>query len=279
MSDLVAVANDLLFYLGDTHGANGTTLVGISLSNGSQVCTAHVDVAEVRYVGIGQTLDYDFTTKTLVLSGITADGKGHAVYRADATRCGGFKKLGTYGDATYLPMLHASALDAKGQRLYVDLAVFDQAANASVSALGVVDLTGTKPFTVVAEEATPDYHDLLIGMHFDPRRSRLVGVLGGGGNPLSLHAFDVASHGWAAARPVRGVPSEWNVMGGNSGVVSTLDAESRSLYFIAGREYQINATHIGIDYYLASVDVDTAVLRERRPRLSGEFPLMALLVG
>jgi hypothetical protein len=276
MSDLVAVANGLLFYLGDTR--QGATLVGVALANGTTVCTAHVDVAEVQYVGIGQTLDFDATSNTLVLSGVTPDGSAHAVYRADATTCGGFKKIGTYGDAKYLPMLHASTLDAKGQRLFVDLAVLDEASNASVPALGVIDLTGAKPFRVIAEEATPDFHDLLIGMHFDARTSSLVGVLGGGGAPLSLHRFDTTSGQWTAT-VVTGVPADWNTMGGNSGVVSALDADSRTLFFIAGREFQLNKTRIEIDYFLASVDIDTAALHANAPRLAAGHPLQALVVG
>ena len=48
MSDLVAVAKGLLFYLGDTQ--QGATLVGVSLSNGSKVCTKHVDVASQPHI-------------------------------------------------------------------------------------------------------------------------------------------------------------------------------------------------------------------------------------
>ena len=128
-------------------------------------------------------------------------------------------QVGAYGDAQYLPMLHASALDATRQRLYVDVAT-----GANVPALGVVDLTGAEPLRVFPEEATPDAHDLLVGMHFDAATGRLVGVLGGAGAPLSLHTFDTRSQTWAAGRLISGVPPGWNTEGGNSGVVSTLDA-------------------------------------------------------
>ena len=269
MSDLVAVANGLLFYLGDSH--EGATLVGVSLGNGSRVCSAHVNVAEVQYVGVGQTLDFDPASNTLVLSGVTSDGSSHAVYRADATTCGGFKKVGTFGDAKYLPMLHASALDARGRRLYVDLAT-----GANTPALGVVDLTGAKPLQVFAEEATPDAHDLLVGMHFDAATGHLVGVLGGGGAPLSLHTFDTRSQTWAADRLISGVPANWNTEGGNSGVVSTLDSGSRTLFFIAGREFQLNKTRVEVDYYLAAVDIESAALHADPPRLSAGLKLLAL---
>jgi hypothetical protein len=269
MSDLVAVANGLLFYLGDTH--QGVALVGVSLGNGSQVCTEHVDVAEVQYVGIGQSLDFDAMSNSLIFSGVTPDGKSHVVYRADATTCGGFEKIGTYGDAKYLPMLHASALDAKGQRLYVDLAT-----DANVPALGVVDLTGAKPLQVIAEGTTPDEHDLLVGMHFDAHTGHLLGVLGGAGVPLTLHTFDTRSQTWAPGRLISGVPADWNTEGGNSGVVSTLDTASRTLFFIAGREFQLNKTNFEIDYYLAGVDVDSATLHADPPRLNAGLKLQAL---
>ena len=53
--------------------------------------------------------------------------------------------------------------------------------------------------------------------------------------PLTLHRFDTNTHEWAAGVLVSGVPTDWNTVGGNSGVVSTLDTDRRTLYLIAGR--------------------------------------------
>ena len=185
MSDLVAIANSLFFYLGDTSA--GATLVALDLKTGTKACSAHVDVAEIQFVGIGQSLDYDASTDTLLLSGVSLNRTEHVVYRGDASRtCGGFTKVGTYGLSDYLPMLHASTLDAAAQRLYVGLAPSSDGA-----ALGVIDLTGKAPMQVFDEAGAPDLHDLLIGMHFDPGNgavstpSRLVGIIGGGGLPLT----------------------------------------------------------------------------------------------
>ena len=74
--DLVATANGLLFYLGDTTA--GAMLVALNLTTGEKSCEAPVNLEEIKLVGLGQTLDYDSTTNTLVLSGIARSGGDNA---------------------------------------------------------------------------------------------------------------------------------------------------------------------------------------------------------
>ena len=59
MGDLSAVdtKTQTFYYLGDTSG--GTTLLGVSLKDGSEVCQGVIPVAEKGYVGIAQSIDYD----------------------------------------------------------------------------------------------------------------------------------------------------------------------------------------------------------------------------
>ena len=123
MGDLATVANDQFYYLGDTH--DGATLVALNLSTGVEICTQHVDVATIKFVGVGQSLNHDPVTGSLVLSGIAANRSAgtHSVYRAPDVGCGPMKHIGHFGDAAYVPSVHSSALDAKGQRLFVTIDV------------------------------------------------------------------------------------------------------------------------------------------------------------
>ena len=136
--DLVAIAHGTLYYLGDTH--RGTTLVGVSLLDGSERCNAVLPMSEMGFVGFGQTLDFDATTDSLVVSGLKRNATaGHIVLRGSARDCGaaGWQAVANYGgacipcprrrpragrraddapkDAAKIPMLHSSALDAAGQ--------------------------------------------------------------------------------------------------------------------------------------------------------------------
>ena len=82
--------------------------------------------------------------------------------------------------------------------------------------------------------------------------------------PPQLHAFDTVMRTWAAATPITNLPTKWNSLGGNSGVVSTL--EGRALYFLAGEEVVHNHT-MDVAFSLASVNIDTAVLSGAHPRV------------
>lgn len=83
--DLCAVdkALGVWYYLGDTSA--GTTLVGLSMDDGAEVCASVVpSLAEIGIVGAGQSLDFDDSTDngSLVLSGVsTANGTKHMVLR------------------------------------------------------------------------------------------------------------------------------------------------------------------------------------------------------
>ena len=170
----------------------GATLVALDLTTGTKRCSAHVDVDEIQFVGFGQTLDLDTTTDTLVLSGIHKDNASHAVYRAPAKGCGPFRLVGRFGLATYVPMLHASSLDAAGQRLFVTLAT-----GASTAAVGIIDLkAGT--MQTVAEGTTPDLRDSLLCLHWDGH-SKVVGVVGGQGG-LAIHALDPQTGTWLSPK-------------------------------------------------------------------------------
>ena len=136
----------------------------------------------------------------LLLSGIDATTKTqHVVYGAPADGCGPFTKVGAYGAAGYLPMLHASALDADGQRLFVTVMPTKGAA-----AIGIIDLTGAAEMTVVAE-GTPDPDDVLIGLHFDAKAKKLIGIVAA--QALEFHSLDVEAQAWETPKPLAGVPS------------------------------------------------------------------------
>ena len=276
-SDLVAVAHGVLFYLGDTH--DGATLVGLNVTDGTEVCSKPVGhgLEEVGFVGMGQSLDFDPTTDTLVLSGLvngTTTGPSHAVFTSPAAGCGPFKAGVTYGDSAFLPMLHSSSLDAEGQRLFVLLATAKQAPTA----VGIVDLSGKAPMAVVAEGPAPA--DTLVGMHWDAKTKSLVGITADAANGLSLHSLQPANSGtWNAPVKITGVPANWNALYGNGATVSTFDAARRSVHFIAGVQ---NGDGDIVSEFLAAVDVDSGALKAQ-PKLApvglGGSGLQALAVA
>ena len=254
-SDLVAAVpkHGLFYFLGDTSG--GATLVALNLTTGAEVCSKVIGLSEVGYVGIGQTLDYDATMDRLLLSGIDATNKTqHVVYGAPADGCGPFTKVGAYGAAGYLPMLHASALDADGQRLFVTVAP-----GKNTAAIGIIDLTGAAEMAVVAE-GTPDPDDVLVGLHFDAKAKKLIGIVAA--QALEFHSLDVEAQAWEAPKPLAGVPSTWNAIGGNSAEVSAFSPSSRSLYFLAGTSDQSTGD---LSLEVARVDVDTAAVASHVP--------------
>lgn len=135
----VDTKRNLFFYLGDTTA--GTTLVGLSLTDGTEACTQTVPLKEVGFVGIGQSLDYDPQTDELILSGLAGNASAptHVVLKGPAKGCGPFTKVGEYGVASYSPMIHSSTLDVAGQTLYVLVSV-----TGSELGVAIIDLkTGT----------------------------------------------------------------------------------------------------------------------------------------
>ena len=259
MGDLVTVANDRFYYLGDSHG--NATLVVLNLTTGVEICTQHVDVATINFVGIGQSLDHDPVTGSLVLSGIASNLSAgtHSVYRAPDVGCGPVEHIGHFGLAAYSPMVHSSTLDAKGQRLFVTLAT-----GKSASAIGIIDLAGGT-MSVVAEGITPDLHDTITGLHWDMLgKGRLLGVMPGAkAGTLQLHSLDPSGQGvWAPAKSLSGVPPKWDALGGNRGTASAFNPRNGHLYFTAGATDQKTGN---IAWELATVNVDTGAVTTHPP--------------
>ena len=257
-SDLVAAVPNygLFYFLGDS--SYGATLVALNLTTGAEVGHQPVQLAEVGYVGVGQTLEYDPLNDRLLLSGIDATNRSqHVVFATPADCCAPFEKVGTYGAAGYLPMLHASTLaidDAGNERLFVSVMQ-----EKGVAALGIVDLTGASEMVVVTE-GTPDPDDVLIGLHWDAKAKKLIGIVAA--DALELHSLDPATQKWDTPKPLAGVPSTWNAIGGNSAEVSAFSPSSRSLYFLAGTS---DGPTGNLQLDVARVDVDTAAVAAHPP--------------
>jgi hypothetical protein len=261
LGDLVTVANDQFYYLGDT--AAGATLVALNLTTGVEICTQHVDVATIKFVGIGQSLDHDAVTGSLILSGVATNlSTGtHSVYRAPDVGCGPMTHVGHFGLANYLPSIHSSSFDANGQRLFVTVAT-----NKSTTAIGILDLTSGN-MSVVAEGA-PNLHDTITGMHWDIGTQMLLGVMpsGDGSNTLQLHALkdpSGANPTWFS-KSLSNVPSKWDALGGNSGTASAFNPRSGLLYFTAGTTDPKSGD---IAWELASVNVDLGAVITHPPLL------------
>jgi len=160
-------------------------------------------------------------------------------------------------------MLHQSALDADGQRLFVTVAPTD-----STSAIGVVDLAHPdKPMKVIGEGVTPDLHDTLVCMHWDSRSAKLVGVLGL--KSLELHQLDPTSQQWDPARTLKNVPRMWDVLGGNAATVSAFDVDARAIFLLAGAADPVTGA-LKLD--LATVNVEQASVTAHPPLASIGMP-------
>ena len=77
-----------------------------------------------------------------------------------------------------------------------------------------------------------------------------------------LHSLDVATQAWDTPKPLAGVPSTWNAIGGNSAEVSAFSPSSRSLYFLAGTS---DGPTGNLQLDVARVDVDTAAVAAHPP--------------
>ena len=204
VGDLSAVddAAGLFWYLGDT--SRGTTLVALNMSTGDVACSTVVSgIEEVTLVGLGQSLDFDPTTSTLVLSGVaSADPSQHVVYRADAGGCeaaAAFELLGTFGLAAYLPLLHASALDPEGQRLFVQLSASD----GSSTGIGAIPLDGGAEMdvTLVPEGTLSSMVDYFLGFTWDGAAQLLHGIVPGPAGGLELRSLEPDAAAWSS-RPL-----------------------------------------------------------------------------
>jgi len=252
--DLAAVDSKrgVLWYLGDTSA--GTTLAAVSLVNGSLVCQRPVPVREIGFVGFGQSLNFLASSDELVMSGITTNSStnvsAHAVFRApaDPALCGSaapFARVGAFlGDADYVPMLHASALDTASSRLFLGLAT-----SSSSFAVGVVDLKTGQLDRVDAEDAADGQQ--LVGIKYDPTSETLVG-LASGADYATLFLVQLApmTGKWL----VRQVPTAFPVVMGNAGSVSAFDAATGTLWAM------LAANTSSDELRLAAVDVATATI-------------------
>ena len=263
--DLSAVDDKrgLFYFLGDT--SSGATLVALNLSTGAKVCSNVIsDIAEIQFVGLGQSLDFDTANDGLVLSGVsTTDPTKHVVYRtkslpelASATCDIEFESLGTFGLASYIPMLHASSFDAAGQRLFVQLA----SNNGQDYAVGIIALDEGNA-TISSVDVETD--SMFYGMHWDPKTATLLGVVPVG-TALGLLQLDPEEAEWST-NILQSAPKDWTTLYGNEGDMSTFDPSGRKLYFMAGN-LDDGTTQ------LAEVDVDifnvTAV-----PEITGDTGL------
>jgi hypothetical protein len=244
---VVDAARSVLWYLGDT-GALGTTLAGVSLSNGSIICEQAVPIREIGFVGFGQSLNFLPQRDALVISGIQTSGNvsTHAVFLApaDPARCGApLTRLGGFsGDADYIPMLHASAVDVAGERLFLGLAT-----GPSSLAVGTVDLRTGALRRVDAEDGARQ----LIGMKFDPRSGLLTGLASSADySALSLLQLSPETGAWRA----RAVPTGFPVVMGNGGSVSAFDAGSGTLFALLAANTSTS------ELRLAAVDVASAAV-------------------
>ena len=234
--------------MGDT--AQGTTLVGVDTSTGAKLCSQPIpQLRELGFVGIGQSLSFDHTSKTLILSGLVANTtQGHGVLTADASAypptCNGFTSAGFFGDAMYAPMIHAAAFDEAGQRLFVLLALGKQGPDA----VGTYDLRAKKLTSVAIEGATPDAE--LFGMKWDAKSKTVIGVWPGG-TQVDLNHLDPATGKWSSASIENGM--ELPMIGGNDGTVAAWDAAAGHLFvFMGTRPSNPNADFVR---HLARIDV------------------------
>ena len=237
MGDLTTIDSEkrIFYYLGDT--SSGTTLLGLNMKDGSVACQGVVPLREIGYVGIAQSIDYDMENDNLVISGL-AEGNttGHSVLRTSgcvegSTNIGKLEHVGIFGDGTFAPMLHASAIDSKQQRLFVTLAITKEQ-----DAVGVIDLNGKQPmFTIPADS----FQHTLLGMQYDTKTESIVGVLpineAPGGIALQSLKLDGTTPTWKSMT----LPTQdYDWLYGNSGTVSALNIEDGQLYVLAGKHPQ-----------------------------------------
>ena len=113
--DLTAVANGRLFMLaGDPDSAN-TMYMALDLGTGAEVCAsslAHME--EIDFVGGGQSLDYDASTDTMVISGIDPDDLTHHIWRHEK-----FHGVQLGHDAKFIPAQYLQYLDSPAAALGV----------------------------------------------------------------------------------------------------------------------------------------------------------------
>ena len=100
------------------------------MESGVVVCEAFPPLRENVFVGVGQSLDYDFKSGNLVLSGLASNLSApagrqivHKVLRAGlGPDCGTFTDVGTFGGwLAFEPAVHASSLDVDAQKILLKI--------------------------------------------------------------------------------------------------------------------------------------------------------------
>ena len=231
MGDLSTIdpQNKIFYYLGDT--SDGTTLVGLNLETGAEVCRGAIPLRELGFVGFGQSLDWDVTNNNLVLSGLNSNTTqpGHTVFRnkgCEGSKIAKSSKIGTFGDAMYIPMLHASTLDVIKQRLFVTVAV-----TKNTMGIGMIDLNDPQLKLTVLPENPATNQDIL-GMQFDAATNSVVSVMQNQAKGLDIHSLSIDAKGkaeWSSTT----LPTFIGQLYGNSGSVSALDGKGM-LYVLGG---------------------------------------------
>ena len=227
-------SSGVMYYLGDT--GSGTTLAALNVTDGTLLCTRHIAVQELGYVGIGQSLSMDGKRSRLVISGLLQNKAKtnctHSVWSLDVATavCGGkLVQLGSFGDAIFSPMVHSSAYDAKSGRLFTLLAT----GKSGPDAVGIIDLSGppgTAALAMKVIDEQPSGASALFALRWDQQTSTVVGLwpIAGG---LELHALNPLSGKWSAAQ----VTSEFGALLGNDGTVNAFDPTTGTLYVLVGK--------------------------------------------
>ena len=220
--------NRILYYLGDT--SSGATLVGLDLENGNLLCKGAVPLREVGYVGIAQSIDFDSKNKDLVITGLTEGNQtGHSVLRSPGCKKGSRKigpvvHVGIFGDASYLPMLHGSCIDAEQQRLFVTVALSKQEVG-----VGVIDLNSKKPMLVLPADKIEHF---LLGMHYNVRSQTVMSVVQTQNGELELNTLKV--EGTKPTWKSLTLPTQkYQWLYGNTGSVSAFNVDEEEIYVLA----------------------------------------------
>ena len=268
VGDLRVVADNVYYVLADECGkpcnSTGSVLLGISTTDGSEVCRRKVpSLAEVGLVGGGQSLHHDTKNNRLILSGLNSTDGGkhftHVLLSSPLKTCGPFTRLGEFeGDSSYEPMCHGSDFDAKSQRLFLTLSTGEH-----TYGIGVVDVAGGKliqtyPMSGRISLWGPTYmsNEQLVGTESNP--------LGEGIDWVSLN---LTSGNWTST-PLK-YASNVNItfpgLEGNLGSARSYDSTSGMLYVMGGRGDPSNPT-----LEIITIDTRTGMLVAHSGVLNGD---------
>lgn len=237
--DLVALDSKrgLLYYLGDTE--QGTTLAGVSISNGSLACSAVLPIREIGFVGFGQSVNFDATTDELIVSGVvvntTTNATAHLLMKGPASNCGPVSIIGRFGDADYVPMEHASAYDPVARLLYIGLAT-----GSSSFAVGIIDVDKGEMKKLDVEDSSSG--KFLVGMKWHAKSGTLIGLQNFPDyNTLNLVQLSPQTGKWS----IKKVTTDYPVLMGNSGSVSAFDSSSDNLFILLAANTTSQDTRLG----------------------------------